>query len=338
MDQRKEDHLDIVLSYDVRSRLATGLERYRLVPCALPEIALEDVSTRLTFLGHTLGAPLLISPMTGGPARAQEINRRLATIAQRFGLAMGLGSQRVAMENPELLVSFQVRDVAPDIFLMANLGAVQLNHGYGPRECQRIVEAIGADALVLHLNPLQEAIQPHGDTNFRGLLAKIADLCAACSFPIIVKEVGCGISAKVARQLEAAGVAAIDIAGAGGTSWSRVESFRVTTTLEREVAAAFDDWGLPTAQALVEVRQACELPLIASGGIQNGVEIAKCLALGANLVGMARPLLQAAVISEEALQNKVEVILRQLRLALFGCGVHHVTALGREHIAERDLA
>ncbi len=336
MSNRKDEHLTIAASQDVGSRHTTGLERYALMPCALPEMSLDDVSMATSFLGRRLRAPLLISAMTGGTPRAAEINRRLARAAQRLGLAMGLGSQRVALEGAEPMTTYQVRSLAPDVLLFANLGAVQLNYGLGPDACHRAVEAVGADALMLHLNALQEVIQPGGNTDFRGLLDKIARLCSQAPYPVIVKEVGWGLSAATARQLEAAGVAAVDLAGSGGTSWSRVEGHRLASEHDREVAAAFEDWGLPTADALMRVREACPtLPIIASGGIANGVDIAKCLALGANLVGMARPLLQAALESDEALDQRLEVTLRQLAIAMFCCGARTIEDLGPERIFVR---
>jgi isopentenyl-diphosphate Delta-isomerase len=339
VSDRKEEHLDITATRDVRSGHTTGLERYGLLPCALPEMALSDASLHTPFLGHDLGAPLLISAMTGGTPLAAELNRRLAQVAQIMGLAMGLGSQRVALDNPEQMASFQVRDVAPDVLLFANLGAVQLNYGLGVDDCRRAVDEVGADALVLHLNALQEVIQPGGNTDFTGLLAKIEALCREAPYPVIVKEVGWGITGADARRLEEAGVAAIDVAGSGGTSWSRVEGHRLESEPEREIAGAFDDWGLPTAQALVQVRQACpELPLIASGGIETGVDAAKCLALGADLVGMARPLLLEALSSEDALAQKLRVFQRQLAIAMFCSGARTVADLGPECIYVRSAA
>ncbi len=339
MSDRKEEHLEIAATRDVRSRHTTGLERYALVPCALPEMALADVSLDTSFLWHALGAPLLISAMTGGTSRAADLNRRLARAAQTLGLAMGLGSQRVALDDPSQMASFQVRDLAPDVLLFANLGAVQLNYGMSVDDCRRAVEAVGANALVLHLNALQEVIQPGGDTDFSGLLARIEALCRRMEYPVIVKEVGWGITGATARRLQDAGVAAIDVAGSGGTSWSRVEGYRLASEREREIASAFDDWGLPTAQSLVQVRDACpDLPLIASGGIGSGVDVAKCLALGASLVGMARPLLLAALDSEEALLQSLEVILRQLAIAMFCTGARTVDDLAPERIYSRSAA
>ncbi len=338
IEDRKKEHLQIAAEQDVGSRHTTGLERYALRHNALPEMALEDVDTQTVFLGHTLSAPLLISAMTGGTARAGEINRRLAQAAQQYGLALNLGSLRAGLEQPELLPTYQVRDVAPDVFLMANLGAVQLNYGLTIEACLEAVAAMDADALVLHLNPLQEAIQPDGDTDFRGILPQIAALCRAAPFPIIVKEVGWGISAELALKLEQAGVAAIDVAGSGGTSWSRVEAYRVTTTAEAQIAAAFDDWGIPTATALIQARAACpDIPLIASGGIDTGVDIVKCLALGANLAGIARPLLAAALESSQALQQQISIILRQLRIAMFCLGAARVSTISPDMVYPKDV-
>jgi len=335
---RKQEHLQIVAEQDVGSRHTTGLERYALRHCALPETALEDVDTQVVFLGRSLNAPLLISAMTGGTNRAGEINRRLAQAAQKFGLALNLGSLRAGLEQPELLSTYQVRDVAPDVLLMANLGAVQLNYGLTIETCLEAVAAMEADALVLHLNPLQEAIQPDGNTVFRGLLVQIAALCRAAPFPVIIKEVGWGISAELALRLQQAGVAAIDVAGSGGTSWSRVESYRVATAAETQVAAAFDDWGIPTATALIQARAACpDTPLIASGGIETGIDIVKCLALGANLAGIARPLLAAALESSHALEQQISIILRQLRVAMFCLGAAHVSSISPDMVYPKDV-
>ena len=335
---RKQEHLRICIENDTRSGTSTGLDRYRLVHCALPELALDQVHTATTFLGHKLDAPLLIAAMTGGTDEAHRINLNLARAAQALGLAMGLGSQRAGIEEPALLKSYHVRDVAPDILLLANLGAVQLNYGYGAAECRRAVQSVGADALVLHLNPLQEALQPEGNTDFRHLLARIAEVCSALACPVIVKEVGWGISPLVARGLIAAGVAGLDVSGAGGTSWSKVEGQRSATSstaaVAATVAAAFDDWGLPTAVALDQVRKACPaIPLIASGGIATGVDVAKCLALGADLVGMAHGLLSAALQSTEAVQGRLEIIIRQLEIAVFCTGSRDIASLDHSRLA-----
>lgn len=332
---RKREHLEVCLQEDVRSAVNSGLSRYRLKHVALPEMALGDVDLSSTFLGHRLRVPLLISAMTGGTPQAGEINRRLAQAAQELGLAMGLGSQRAGIEDPELMASYQVRSEAPDILLLANLGAVQLNHGYGIDECRRAVESIGANALVLHLNPLQEALQANGDTNFRGLLAKIGAICEALPYPVIVKEVGWGLSAPVATALVQAGVAALDVGGAGGTSWSQVERYRSDSAADEQVATAFASWGIPTAESLSQVRTCCPpVPLIASGGIRDGVEAAICLAMGADLVGMAHALLQPATDSAEAVIARFQVFLQQLGIAMFCSGARDLASLDASRLME----
>jgi isopentenyl-diphosphate Delta-isomerase len=325
---RKADHIRINLEEDVRSGLTTGLERYHFIHQALPELDLAAVDTRVRWFGKTLAAPLLISSMTGGTEAAREINRTLAAAAQRTGIAMGLGSQRAAVENPALAPTFQVRDVAPDILLFANLGAVQLNYGYGVDECRRAVEMIGADALILHLNALQEAVQPEGDSNFSGVMKKIEAVCRALPVPVIGKEVGWGISEQAARQLASAGIAAIDVAGAGGTSWSQVEMHRAKTESQKRVAAAFVDWGIPTAEAIQNVRRAApHLPVIASGGLRDGVDAAKCLALGASLCGLASPFLKAAAVSLDAALETIAELVRELRVTLFAAGAGSIGEL-----------
>jgi len=319
--KRKDDHLRINLDHDVESGIGTGLDRFQFRHNALPELALDQVDYRTTFLGKTLALPLLISSMTGGTPKAKGINLRLAEVAQENQLAMGVGSQRAAIEEGSSTSSFQVRTHAPDILLFANLGAVQLNYGYGLDQCQRAVEIIEADALVLHLNPLQEALQPEGDTNFQGLLEKIGQLCQGLSVPVIVKEVGWGISGEVARRLVEAGVDAIDVAGAGGTSWSQVESFRAPNDEKAALALSFRNWGIPTARALQEVRAELPLiPLIASGGLRSGIDFAKCLALGADLCGMAGPFLRAAADSGKAVQALVDRTRMELQIAMFATG------------------
>ncbi|MCY3024027.1 MAG: type 2 isopentenyl-diphosphate Delta-isomerase [Planctomycetota bacterium] len=325
---RKADHLRIALNEDVGSSLSTGLEQYRFIPQALPELDLGAVSTGVVFLGKRLVAPLLISSMTGGTAGARTLNRRLAAAAQAAGIAMAVGSQRAALEDPKLARTFQVRDVAPDILLLANLGAVQLNYGFGVDECRRAVDMIGADALILHLNPLHEAIQAGGNTNFAGLLRKIAKVCRALKAPVVAKEVGGGLSERAARQLAEAGVAALDVAGAGGTSWSQVEMHRLRTASQKRVAATFADWGLPTAESLQQAHRAApNLPLIASGGLRNGVEVAKCLALGASLCGLAGRFLRAAVVSRFFLDETIAELTRELRIAMFAAGAGTIAQL-----------
>jgi isopentenyl-diphosphate delta-isomerase len=325
---RKADHIRINLEEDVRSGLTTGLERYRFVHQALPELDLAEVDSRVAWFGKTLRSPLLISSMTGGTETARAINQTLAEAAQATGIAMGLGSQRAALEDPSLVPTFQVRAVAPDVLLLANLGAVQLNYGYGVDQCRRAVDMIEADALILHFNALQEAVQPEGDTNFAGLLKKVEAVCAALPVPVIGKEVGWGMSREAARRLAEAGVAAIDVAGAGGTSWSQVEMHRARTAAQKRIAAAFIDWGIPTAEAIVNVRETAPgLGIIASGGLRDGIDVAKCVALGARLGGLASPFLKAAAVSVEATVEVIEGLTRELRIAMFAAGAGTVDAL-----------
>ncbi len=327
---RKADHIRINLEEDVQSGLTTGLERYHFIHRAVPELNLEDISLAQTLFGKPLKAPLLISSMTGGTQQAAALNRTLAAAAQAAGIAMGVGSQRAAIDHPELASTFQVRSVAPDILLFANLGAIQLNYGYGVEQCQRAVEMIEADALILHFNPLQEAVQPEGDTRFAGLLARLEQVCRRLSVPVIAKEVGWGFSAADVAGLAQAGVAAIDVAGAGGTSWTQVEMHRAQNESQRRLAAAFSDWGVPTAQAILNVRTAAPgLPILASGGLRTGVEIAKCLALGACLGGMAGPYLKAAAQGLEATLQVVEELRREVQVCLFACGAPDIAALQR---------
>ena len=328
-ERRKADHIRINLEEDVAfKKVTTGLENYFFMHQALPELNLAQIDTTTQLFGKPLKTPLLISSMTGGTAEARAINRVLATAAQEVGMAMGLGSQRAAIEDDSLADTFRVRDVAPDIPLFANLGAVQLNYGYGLAECQRAVAMIEADALILHFNPIQEAVQPEGDGDFAGLLAKVATVCRQLPVPVIAKEVGWGFSREAARQLADAGVAAIDVAGAGGTSWSQVEMHRAPTARHARVAGAFIDWGIPTAVSIQYCRQATNLPIIASGGIHNGIEVAKCIALGARLAGIAGDFLRAADSGGvSGVIELAETITDELRITMFGSGVPDLSTL-----------
>jgi isopentenyl-diphosphate Delta-isomerase len=328
-ETRKADHIRINLEKDVQfPRLTTGLERYRFLHQALPEFNLEDVDTSVALFGKTLAAPIVISSMTGGTDMAYKINKNLAEAAQMNGIAMGLGSQRAGIEKPELAYSYQVRNVAPDILLFANVGAVQLNYKYGPEQCQRAVDMIEADALILHFNVLQEAVQPEGDTKFAGLLEKVEQVCKAVSVPVIAKEVGWGFSEQNARGLANAGVAAIDVAGSGGTSWSEVEYHRAPTEFHARVARSFVDWGIPTADAIqYAIEGAPSLKIIASGGLRDGIDIAKCIALGAIAGGMAGPFLKAADQSVEAVDQLIRETTAQLRIAMLASGAQTIREL-----------
>ena len=328
IDQRKADHIKINLEQDVRSALSSGLEKYRFNHEALPELDLERIDTTLSLFGKKINSPILISSMTGGTDAAKTINMRLAEAAQECGVAMGVGSQRAAIEHPEQAETFQVRKAAPDILLFANLGAVQLNYGYGIDQCRQAVDMIEADALILHLNPLQEAVQDAGDVNFAGLAKKIEEVCKKIKVPVIAKEVGWGISERTAKLLADCGVSAIDVAGAGGTSWSQVEMHRAPDEFTRQLAGTFVGWGIPTAESILNVRKAVpEMTVFASGGIKDGLDIAKCIALGATLGGMAGPFLKAAAISNENVVEMIKLTMRQIAVTMFTAGVGRLEGL-----------
>ena len=320
---RKGDHLRLTLEAEVGfATLRTGLDDVRVVPRALPERELADVELSLDLWGRSLGAPVLISCMTGGTTEAGAVNRALAVAAQEHRVALGLGSGRVLLEDAAAQ-GFAVRDVAPDVLVLANLGAVQL-HEYSPDDCARLVELCSADVLALHCNVVQEAVQPGGDTDFSGLLARIAAVVEALAVPVVVKEVGFGLSPADVTALVEAGVAGVDVAGAGGTNWARVEGLRDTAAAG--VAAAFADWGLPTSDAVAGARAALDhagatgVVLIGSGGLRHGVDALKVLCLGADLAGLARGLLPAAADGPQAASAAVGVLVEQLRVAAWAAG------------------
>lgn len=332
--KRKGEHIRICLQEQVNSvGIETGFERYRFKHNALPELSFGEVKLNTEWFGKKLGAPLLVSSMTGGTDEAGAINRRLALVAEARGWAIGLGSMRAAIENEQLTASFSIRKDAPSIPVIANIGAVQLNYGFGVDSCRRAVDIAEADALVLHLNSMQEVFQPEGDTDFRNLLKAIEQVCKRSNVPVGIKEVGWGIDADTAEALVGVGVAFIDAAGAGGTSWSQVEKFRSTDELRRQAAEAFADWGIPTAESVAEIR--LRLPqanIIASGGLRTGVDAAKAIALGANLAGFGRVLLPQAAnisqqVSQEQLLQQFERIEFELRTAMFGIGAASINDL-----------
>ena len=332
---RKADHIDIATQRPVTPPTSPGWDEIHFVHRALPEIDLAEVDLRASLFGHTLGAPLLIASMTGGHPRAEEINRRLAQAAQEFGLAMGVGSQRAAIRHPELLGTYRVaRRTAPDALLISNVGAPQLIDQPGEPaltvgQVRALVSDMGADALAIHLNYLQEVVQPEGDTRARGCLDAIRRVCAEIEVPVIAKETGGGIGRADALRLRSAGVAAIDVGGLGGTSFALVEAFRAADHgLERaeRLGTVLGNWGLPTAVAVAECG-GLGLPVIATGGIRSGLDAAKALALGADLVGVARPLMSAALEGEEALRTYVEEFLHTLRTVLFLTGSVNVAEL-----------
>lgn len=335
--KRKKEHLEICLDTEsVTSASGTGLNRYRFVHNALPELDIDEIDLSTTFLGKRLQAPILISSMTGGFDLARKVNRNLAAAAQSLGLAMGVGSQRVAVEEPSAAASFEVRDVAPDILLFGNLGAVQLNYGYTVEHCRRAVSMIGADALILHLNVLQEAVQPEGNRNFKGLGEKIAAVCRDLEVPVIAKEVGNGISVDAATRLQRAGVKALDVAGYGGTSWSAVEAQRAVKQGKRP-DTAFAAWGIPTEEALVSVRQALpDIQLIASGGVRSGVDIAKAIALGADLGAFGQPLLAAALESSAKVIEFIAGVIHELKVSMLCVGAADLTALRKAPLVRQS--
>ena len=335
--KRKKEHLEICLDTEsVTSASGTGLNRYRFVHNALPELDIDEIDLSTTFLGKRLQAPILISSMTGGFDLARKVNRNLAAAAQSLGLAMGVGSQRVAIEEPSAAGSFEVRDVAPDILLFGNLGAVQLNYGYTVEHCRRAVSMIGADALILHLNVLQEAVQPEGNRNFKGLGEKIAAVCRELEVPVIAKEVGNGISVDAAIRLRRAGVKALDVAGYGGTSWSAVEAQRAVKQGKRP-DTAFAAWGIPTEEALVSVRQALpDIQLIASGGVRSGVDIAKAIALGADLGAFGQPLLAAALESSAKVIEFIAGVIHELKVSMLCVGAVDLTALRKAPLVRQS--
>ncbi|MGO4107995.1 type 2 isopentenyl-diphosphate Delta-isomerase [Paenibacillus sp. YAF4_2] len=332
--KRKSEHIRICLQENVAGEgIDTGLESLRFRHNALPEIAFDDILLDTEWLGRRMRTPLLVSSMTGGTSEAGAINRRLAEAAEHRGWAIGLGSMRAAIEQEELAASFYIRDLAPSVPVIANLGAVQLNYGFGVEACRRAVDIAEADALVLHLNSMQEVFQPEGNTDFRGLLPRIEEVCRALEVPVGIKEVGWGVDADTAAALASVGAAFIDVAGAGGTSWSQVEKYRQNDPMRRLAAEAFAGWGIPTAQSIKEVKSRLpHMPVVASGGLQHGVDAAKSIALGADIAGFGRALLPRAAegetkVSVDQLNEQFERIEFELRAAMFGIGAASVAEL-----------
>jgi isopentenyl-diphosphate delta-isomerase len=326
---RKDQHLDVILAGMAVHGLDNGFGEIRFVHEALPDLDHSKIDLGTDFLGRRLKAPLLISSMTGGPARAEAINARLAEAAQHLGIALAVGSQRAALEDgeqPGLGIALRLR--APDTPILANIGAAQLTRGFGVDEARRVLDMIAADALIVHLNPLQEACQPEGDRDWWGVGAALEALVKAIDTPVVIKETGAGISAATAKRLFGMGVAAVDVAGAGGSNWATVEGERAEGEADKAHAAAFADWGIPTARAITEVRAACPGGvIIGSGGIRDGVEAAKAIRLGADMVGQAAGVLTAATVSTEAVVDHFQTVLRQMRTVCFCTGSANLTAL-----------
>ena len=335
---RKDQHLDVVLSGAGRHARDAGFDQIRFVHEALPDLDHGKIDLGADFLGRRLKAPLLISAMTGGPARAEAINAHLAEAAQHLGIALAVGSQRSAIEAEGAGgLTHALRDRAPDTPILANIGAAQLTRGFGLDEARRVIDMIGADALIVHLNPLQEACQPEGDRDWWGVGAALEALIRKLDAPVVVKETGAGISAAAARRLFAMGAAAVDVAGAGGTNWALVEGERATDPVDRVHAKAFADWGIPTTRAIAEVRSACpDGVIIGSGGVRDGVDVARAIRLGADVVGQAAGVLDAATVSTEAVIAHFQQVIRQLRTVCFCTGSAHLAALRRAPLQTRD--
>lgn len=326
--KRKESHLEITLNKTIEFGNNAGFKDVNLVHNALSNTSLEEIDLITKINKHELSAPILIESMTGGTGKARIINANLAKVAEELNLAIGVGSQRAAIENPKLKDTFKiVRKKAPTAFIFANIGAPQLIKGYGVGRIQEAIEMLDADAIFIHLNALQEAIQFEGDTDFRGLSIKMRTVCEELKIPVFVKETGAGISMEVAKILEEIGVTGIDVAGFGGTNWAHIEFYRAKEKKDRlheKLGKTFKDWGIPTAVSLVEVSRSTKLTVIASGGIRNGIHIAKSLALGANLAGMALPLLKSAVKGEDALKNTLSSTIEELKTAMLLTGAKDI--------------
>jgi isopentenyl-diphosphate delta-isomerase len=331
-EERKNEHLEICLKENVQAkRVTTGFEELHLVHKALPEINRREINLSIEFFGHKFSAPLIIESMTGGSPKAAGINAAIAEAVEELGLGMGVGSQRVALEDPKAEKTFSVvREKAPNAFVMANLGAPQLLERHGVKEAKKAVEMLDADALVVHLNPLQEAVQPEGETSYKGVLNAIERVVKTLDVPVIAKETGCGIAAAEAKRLEKIGVAAIDVAGAGGTSWAAVEYYRAKNQMDetrQRLGEAFWDWGIPTVASLIEVTQRVSVPVIASGGVRSGIDVAKALAVGACAVGLAYPILDPAVHGVERVKRKLQAIVEELRNTMFLVGADSIRKL-----------
>jgi len=322
-NDRKLEHINIINSDAQVDRRKNYFDEIQLKHRALPEVDLKNIDPSVTFMGKKLSFPLLISSMTGGSQEiVQQINRNLAIAAEETGVALGVGSQRVMFTHPDARSSFQIRPHAPETLLFANLGAVQFNYGFNLDFCREAIETVGADALYLHLNPLQEAVQPEGDTNFAGLAAKIGDIAESLDYPVIIKEVGAGISFEDAQLLADRGIKYIDVAGSGGTSWSRIENFRRQDKDQDDLGLLFQDWGNPTPYALQSLSPLKDkITMVASGGIRSGLDMAKAVILGASLCGLAKPFLKPAMESPDAVIKVINKLKREFTVTMFLLGL-----------------
>jgi isopentenyl-diphosphate delta-isomerase len=334
-EKRKAEHIKICLDEKAQARKATaGFEDVQFIHRALPEVDKEKSDVSATVFGHKFSAPLIVGAMTGGTAEATRINAAIAEAVERLRLGMGVGSQRAAIENPKLAETFAVaRKKAPTAFLIANIGGIQLVHGCGVKEVKQAVEMIDADAVAVHLNALHEAVQPEGQTNFKGVLAKIGEIAGELDKPVIVKETGAGIAAEDAKKLEKAGVKAIDVGGTGGTSFAAVEYYRSeVSSVQHFLSDVFWDWGIPTVVSLAEITQTVKIPVIASGGVRTGRDVAKALALNACLASVSQPALQAAVKGAKATENMLSLLIEELRAVMFLVGAEKVETLAKTPI------
>ncbi len=319
---RKLDHIEISLREDIQSSTKNGFDDITFVHRALPEINRDEIELTCDFFGRKIGAPIIIAGMTGGHEKAEEINRNLALAATELNIPMGVGSQRAGIEDEKLTPTYSIaRETAPDIFLIGNLGAVQFSKGYGIEEAKKAVEMIDANALAIHLNPLQEAIMPEGDTDFKGALEGLEEL-KDLDVPVIAKETGAGIAMEEAKLIEKAGAAGIDVGGLGGTSFSAVEYYR-----RKGFEKTFWDWGIPTAVSTIECIEGTKLNIISTGGVRNGLEVAKALSLGAVACGIAHPLLSGAVKGKDEVLNTLNRVIDELKTAMFLTGARTIEEL-----------
>jgi isopentenyl-diphosphate delta-isomerase len=330
--KRKAEHIRISLDHDVQARgVTTGFEDVHFIHRALPEIDKKEIDLTTTLFDHEFAAPLIVGAITGGTQEAIGINATIAEAVEELGLGMGVGSQRAAIEDKKLEQTFAIaRKKAPRAFLIANVGGVQLVHEYGLKEVKKAISMIDADAVAIHLNPLQEGVQPEGQTNFRGVLQKIGEISNELDVPVIAKETGAGIAAEEAKKLVAAGAKAIDVSGAGGTSFAAVEYYRAKgrkNTFQHQLGDVFWDWGIPTATSILEVSRTVKVPVIASGGIRNGVEIAKALAMGASLSSLSHPVLETATKSVKDTKNALSLLIEELRSTMFLVGANTIQSL-----------